>query len=476
SYSYSVKSFINISASDILSDASNSSAATTKVTLTVTPSAGGSISGSGINCGSSCSNVFRVGDEVTLAATPTNSSYNFTDWTGGPCDNSTSTTCAFTISADTSVTANFIFIPPQMKLTVSNAPSAGGSILGNGNSINCGTVCSEYFNENSSISLTAAPAAGYTFSKWTGDACNNSTSTSCFIFSINGDMSVTANFAPIQEQVTLTVSKSPSGVGSVSGSGIDCGSTCSVILNKNSLVSITATAAPLAAMGPITGYSFSKWTGDVCNNSTNATCNFTITGNTSVTARFILVQIQSKTNHLYADLYDSARGWLARQGERLKLIGNNLWGGLISFLENGRQFIADNFYRVEVGLGQTQPTNYNDYFNLNKFSFTAPFYLNAGLDSNSVYLYRVRVVYNDGATPTSSLWSYMLAGKTLDGSASPNGLFSPICTSNSFCDRTVAGFKVIDGIGNIIEQSEAQCQVNADCKNVGRASRTLEEK
>jgi hypothetical protein len=58
----------------------------------------------GIDCGSTCTSSFGIGDQVTLTATPDSGS-NFTGWTGGGC--SGTGTCVVTISADTTVTATF---------------------------------------------------------------------------------------------------------------------------------------------------------------------------------------------------------------------------------------------------------------------------------------------------------------------------------------------------------------------------------
>jgi hypothetical protein len=60
--------------------------------------------GTSINCGSSCSAKYPQGTTVTLSATP-NAGHTFINWTGA-CSGTT-TTCAVTITKDTSVQANF---------------------------------------------------------------------------------------------------------------------------------------------------------------------------------------------------------------------------------------------------------------------------------------------------------------------------------------------------------------------------------
>ncbi|HHQ49343.1 MAG TPA: hypothetical protein ENK19_10745, partial [Acidobacteria bacterium] len=57
---------------------------------------------------------------------------------------------------------------PDNTLLVSVSPAASGSVSGNG--IACPGDCSEAFSGTPSVTLTAAPAAGWTVLGWTGDA------------------------------------------------------------------------------------------------------------------------------------------------------------------------------------------------------------------------------------------------------------------------------------------------------------------
>ncbi len=71
--------------------------------LTVTRTGNGTVSGTGINCGSSCSASYESGTTVTLTATPA-SGATFSGW-GGACTGSGS--CIVTMTAARSVTATF---------------------------------------------------------------------------------------------------------------------------------------------------------------------------------------------------------------------------------------------------------------------------------------------------------------------------------------------------------------------------------
>lgn len=75
----------------------------TQFALTVAKSGNGTVTGSGINCGTTCSASYAVNTVVTLTATA-NMGFRFTGWSG---DCTGASTCTVTINAAKSVTANF---------------------------------------------------------------------------------------------------------------------------------------------------------------------------------------------------------------------------------------------------------------------------------------------------------------------------------------------------------------------------------
>jgi hypothetical protein len=80
---------------------------------------------------------------------------------------------------------------------------------------------------------------------------------------------------------TLTVTKSGSGAGTVSGTGISCGADCTETVPYNTVVVLSAVAA--------SGSTFAGWTG--CDSPSGTTCTQTLGSNKTVTANFALAPV-----------------------------------------------------------------------------------------------------------------------------------------------------------------------------------------
>ena len=76
---------------------------------------------------------------------------------------------------------------------------------------------------------------------------------------------------------SLTIAKSGSGYGTVTGGGIDCGDTCSVTFPSETSITLTATAA--------SGSSFGSWSG--CDPSAGSSCTVSVDTEKIVTADFV---------------------------------------------------------------------------------------------------------------------------------------------------------------------------------------------
>ena len=121
----------------------------------------------GINCGATCSTSFSFNTQVTLTAAAATGS-TFTGWSGA-CTGTGS--CVVTMNAAKTVTANFTV--PTFVLTVNKTGAGTGTVTSTPAGINCGATCSFSFNNNTMVTLTATPAAGSTFTSWSG-ACTGS--------------------------------------------------------------------------------------------------------------------------------------------------------------------------------------------------------------------------------------------------------------------------------------------------------------
>ena len=156
--------------------------------LTVTTIGQGKVTSNpaGIDCGTDCIESYASGTSVTLTAIPS-AGYTFSGWSG---DCAGSGTCVLSMTAAKSVTATFNITPPlQFPLTVSIIGQ--GKVTSNPEGINCGIECSEEYTSGTYVTLTAIPAAGYSFTGWSG-ACTGGTP-SCVV-SMTATKNVTATF------------------------------------------------------------------------------------------------------------------------------------------------------------------------------------------------------------------------------------------------------------------------------------------
>jgi phospholipase C len=132
--------------------------------LTVSVSGNGTVASqpAGINCPSTCSANFSAGTAVTLTASP-GAGYSFSGF-GGACSGMS---CQLVIQGQQSVSATFT--PAAAQLTVSL--SGNGTVTSQPAGINCSSTCSASFSAGTTVTLTATPGAGYTFSGF-GGACS----------------------------------------------------------------------------------------------------------------------------------------------------------------------------------------------------------------------------------------------------------------------------------------------------------------
>ncbi|MDH3328384.1 MAG: hypothetical protein OEM01_04055 [Desulfobulbaceae bacterium] len=170
------------------------------ITASASPTAGGGVS---------CDPNPVLPGEVSDCTISTNDYYTLDSVTsdcGGTLVGYTYTTAA--ITADCTVIANFLAY--QFSLTVAPAGTGTGTVTSSPVGIDCGTDCSESYDYNTVVTLTATADAGSGFAGWSGDDdCSDG------IVTMDGAKSCTATFTE-GDAYTITASASPTAGGEVS--------------------------------------------------------------------------------------------------------------------------------------------------------------------------------------------------------------------------------------------------------------------
>jgi hypothetical protein len=189
----------------------------------------GTVTGTGINCGSDCSEALVRGTSVTLTATPGSGSA-LTSWSG--CDSTNGNTCTVTsITQDRTITATFSLNVQYYTLSVQGAGTGSGTVTGGG--IDCGSNCSVSLAGGAAVTVTATPSTSSSFTSWSG--CDSTNGNNCTV-TMNQNRNVTATFALVYN--TLTIQKRGCGSGTVTGPGINCGSDCSEAFVRGTSVTL----------------------------------------------------------------------------------------------------------------------------------------------------------------------------------------------------------------------------------------------
>ena len=239
-----------------------------------TPLNGTITSGDGlINCdaaGTDCTETYDYNAAVVLTATP-GAGHDFAAWSGD-CVSGTNV-CTLAMTAARSAGATFAI--QRFALTV--ATPLNGTITSGDGLINCdpaGTDCTETYDYNAAVVLTATPGVGHDFAAWSGDCVSG---TNVCTLAMTAARSAGATFAI--QRFTLTVATPVNGT-ITSGDGlINCdaaGTDCTETYDYNAAVVLTAT--------PGAGHDFAAWSGD-CVSGTNV-CTLAMTAARSAGATF----------------------------------------------------------------------------------------------------------------------------------------------------------------------------------------------
>jgi hypothetical protein len=143
--------------------------------------------------------------------------------------------------------------PVQPTLTINKTGTGTGTVTAPG--INCGSDCTEQYNQGTVVTLTATPATGSTFAGWSG-AC---TGTGTCSISINTNITVTATFNTASYTITATAGTG----GSISPSGsvsVNHGASRTFTITANSGYNVANVLVDGSSVGAVTTYTFTNVT------------------------------------------------------------------------------------------------------------------------------------------------------------------------------------------------------------------------
>ena len=292
------------------------------VNVSANPSDGGTVTGGG---------VFQSGASCTVTATA-NTGYTFANWTENGSVVSSSASYTFTVNANRTLVANFT--AQSYTVSVSANPSAGGSVTGGGT-----------YHYGDDCTVVATANSGYTFTNWKEGGSVVSSEAS-YSFTVTGDRTLEALFtAHAPNEYTITVSANPSNGGTVSGGGTyQQGQSCTVTATANS------------------GYTFTKWTENGTQVSTDANYTFTVTGNRNLVANF-----EAQGPNYYTIIVSSNPpeggasygGGTYQEGESCYVSANEYCPyTFLYWTENGVQISTDKYFTFTVTSNRNLVANF----------------------------------------------------------------------------------------------------------------------
>ncbi len=293
------------------------------ITVTANPTNGGTVTGGG---------TYEQGQQCTITATA-NTGYSFSKWTRNGTQVSTNASYTFTVTASANYVA--VFTPNSYTITATANPTAGGTVSGAGT-----------YNYNTNCTLTATPATGYSFLKWTKNGSQVSTNAT-YTFTVTGNASYVAVFTP---QYTISASANPTAGGTVTGAGA---------YSQGASCTLTATAAA--------GYTFTNWTENGNVVSTNASYAFTVTSNRTLVANFTAQTYTITTTTNPAGIGSTTGGGTFNYGATCTLHAYYPQGySFVNWTKNGTQVSTEATYTFTV----TESANYVANFTLNTYTIT----------------------------------------------------------------------------------------------------------
>ena len=295
------------------------------ITVSANPANGGTVSGGG---------TYQQGQSCTVSATPA-SGYTFLRWTENGTQVSTNANYTFTVTSNRSLVAQFQSQPQNYNISVSANPTDGGTVSGGGT-----------YQQGQSCTVSATPATGYNFVKWTENGTQVATNAN-YTFTVTGNRTLVAQFEG--QSYYIATSSNPSIGGTTSGNGIyHYGETCTV----------TAT--------PAQGYEFVNWKENGSVVSTDASYSFTVNNGRNLVANFASQTFEIMTSVEPAEGGTVTGGGTYNYGEEVTIVveTNEDWA-FVNWTENGtvvsedktftfiatanRNFVANLMYTEGIG-------------------------------------------------------------------------------------------------------------------------------
>ena len=278
------------------------------ISVSANPANGGTVTGGGI---------YSQGQSCTVTATA-NNGFSFTNWTENGNVVSSNRTYTFTVTGNRTLVANFQAQSQSYTISVSANPTNGGTVTGGGT-----------YQQGQSCTVSATPATGYTFLRWTENGNQVSTNAN-YTFTVTGNRTLVAQFQ--QQTYTISVSANPSNGGTVTGGGsYHYGDNCTVIAT------------------PANGYTFLRWTENGTQVSNSANYTFTVTGNRTLVAHF---QIQTFTVALTANPTDGGvltGGGTYNYGQNVQIHATpNPGYNFVNWMEDGVVVTTSSNYFIDV--------------------------------------------------------------------------------------------------------------------------------
>ncbi|GAB3867890.1 hypothetical protein GCM10028824_11330 [Hymenobacter segetis] len=205
------------------------SGATSPATYSLTVTA----TGSGTVAKSPDQATYASGATVSLTATPA-AGFTFSGWSGDATG--TTNPLTVTMTANKSITATFTAVPPT-SYTLTTSTSGSGAVTKNPNQAS--------YASGSSVALTATPAAGFTFTGWSGDATGT---TNPLTVTMTANKAITATFTATGQSVVSYILVNADSNTDIQG--IAAGATLNLATLPTRNLNIRATTSP-ATVGSV---------------------------------------------------------------------------------------------------------------------------------------------------------------------------------------------------------------------------------